>query len=181
MKYLTASRYLEFQQATDERSFRTALADWERASKAYRKYLRSILPKLPKKLARFAERECLHDAILLDGFRGHSKLTLVVKTESPADKRFLLEYSLVEKPRIETHLFPADNCSATASWLYDEIRLEKQRFGHSGPVFSHSILLGDGREITLSFRRFSYSERQPSGIAPPSLGEGAPSFLSRPA
>ena len=178
MNYLTAERYIRLQRATDERALQEAMADWERASDEYREYVKSISPNLPPALVRFFQHVSLHDATLIDDFRSPRKLTIVVKSEAPAEKRFLLEYSLAEDPQVETNVLAPEYRSSSALWLYDEIGLGQPRFAGAGPVFRHSILLGDGRELTLWFSRFDYSERQPGGIASQAITREMPAALS---
>jgi hypothetical protein len=168
MKYFTPDRWLRFQNVDDERALCAAHADWEQALAAYRAELGRALPLLPAELRRFAEGECLHDATLLGDWKSKDCLHLLVKPEPPANDRALLGYVLVEAPRVIFAALPPEQRTAHAGWLYDEIGVEEEGEEATPAVFRHSILLSDGRQITIRFRAFTFGHF-PVGLPGPAM------------
>src|SRR5712675_1067209 len=106
MKHFTPERWLRFQNVEDESALLSAHADWEQALTAYRAEMAQALPLLPADLRRFAEGECLHDALLLGDWQTKGALHLLVRPEPPANDRALLGYALVEAPRVVLAALP---------------------------------------------------------------------------
>jgi hypothetical protein len=171
MRHFTPDRWLRLQDVSDERTFHAAHADWQHALSDYRQELERNRPLLSLQLLRFAEDECLHDAILLADWRGRVRLNLLVQPEQPTERLFLLTYSLVEPARVVSPVLPKEHRSERAVWMYDEIGVE-------GDTFTHSILLGDGREIELRFDRFTFTRPQIGIPDAAALSLGAASVLS---
>src|SRR5437660_6357824 len=73
MKYFTPERWIRFQDPRDKQVFYSAFGEWEHALKSYRRKLRRILRESPNRLKRFAESECLHDAVVLAIWQGRSR------------------------------------------------------------------------------------------------------------
>jgi hypothetical protein len=170
MKHFTPQRWLALQNVDDERSFYSAHRDWEQATAAYRKELERALPRLPADLRRFAQGECLHDATIIAHWQGRSRLSILLRPDAPDDRLFLLVYTLVEPPRVAFPALPPEYRTGQAGWMYDEIGVEEGGDPDSDPVFTHAVLLRDGREIKLRFRRFTYARPQaglPAATPPP--------------
>jgi hypothetical protein len=148
MKYFTPERYLRLGNLHDRQAFLAAHEDWERAIKAYKTRLRTIADKLPAGL-RPLQSIYLHDARVLDIWQGAvSRFTITLQPESDPCKLVVLAYSLVEAPTIVQDVLPADNRSEPIAWLYDELDVE-------GASSLHNILLSNGWEIRLRFRKAS--------------------------
>jgi hypothetical protein len=62
--------------------------------------------------------------------------------------------------------------------MYDEIGVEGSVNGVAEPVFTHAILLSDGREIRLRFNRFTFSQPERGLPAPTPLSVEGFSALS---
>jgi hypothetical protein len=161
MRYFTPERWLELQHVEDEKAFYSAQTNWEQAHSEYCKQLARLLPRLPRSLQRFAKEERLHDATVLADWRGRSRLTLLLHPDQPGSRLFLLNYTLVEPPSIIPTRLPKEYQTEHLLWKYDEIGAEKGGRLRGEPVFTHCILLSDGREIRLRFTRFTFSQRDP--------------------
>jgi hypothetical protein len=112
---------------------------------------------------------CLHDATVLGEWQGRTRLHLLVRPEGGGDRLVLLTYTLAEPPRVTVAALPAELRSPQPVWMYDEVGVERQSprgRASKGPVFTHSILLRDGRELSLRFRRFQMArpEALPSSV-----------------
>jgi hypothetical protein len=160
MKYFTPELLVRFASEDDEVADR-ANDEWERAIKRYRRHYKKIEPHLPEPLRKFHADHCLHDA---DVF-GPAKLSasslpwnvpdvvIVAQNENtvrPEDPHALLflRYVVTEEPVVEIPLRAAYFHEAQPIWLYDEIDLVKPG------VYSHEILLSNGRVVRLKFREF---------------------------
>jgi hypothetical protein len=167
MKYFTPQRFIRFQHVDEEQAFYAAHAEWEQAIEHYRRELAEIRSRLPAALARFAESVSLHDAQLIAIWRTRGRLMLLVRPEPPGDDCFVrLAYTLAGEPNINSSVLPPEYRSERAIWLYDEVTVERTGGVGAAPedVFVHSILLSNGCEITIRFRRFEVS--RPEAVFP---------------
>src|SRR6266478_5959815 len=160
MKYFTPERYLRLGDLNDEQAFLAAQADWEHAVGEYGKHLRRIRERLPAGLVSLIDSVYLHDARVLDMWQGlRSRFTITLQPESVLARFVVLAYSLTELPRFAYGVLPAEVHSEPVAWLYDELGLEQgvaavRRRG--GPrTFTHNILLSNGWEVALRFRKVS--------------------------
>jgi hypothetical protein len=168
MKHFTPQRWIQLQHVEDERAFYAAQAEWQRAVTGYRESIVQAAPRLPPELRQFAQGESLHDATVLGDWRGRSRLCILVRPERPTHHLVLLTYTLVEPPRV-AFVLPAEYRSEGAGWMYDEVGIEEETGPDADPIFTHAILLRDGREIRLRFRRFTYSRPEPGLPLPDAL------------
>jgi hypothetical protein len=185
MKYFTPERFVRLQDLTVERTWRAAALAWEQAGQRYRARLQQVLPRLPSGLRRLLRFTPVHDAEILSISRGRSQLTITLRPAPPAERLVVLRYTLTEPPRINRTALPERCRSRQVQWLYDELDLRpasglaaRGPQGGSGPVFTHAILLSNGWEIQLRFRRLTVS--RPCALLPGPEADGAPA-RSRPA
>jgi hypothetical protein len=176
MKYFTPERWLGLQNTADRHAWAAAQADWERAIETYREELAVAFPYMPDRLRRFAESECLHDATVLSTWLEKKRLEILLYSDPPDGRLFLLVYALAERPRVIPSGIPPEYQTPHQGWMYDEIGVEDG--GPSGQagqsvVFTHAILLSGGWEVRLRFRRFHY--RRPEALLPL---PGVPSLAS---
>jgi hypothetical protein len=82
---------------------------------------------------------------------------------SDPSRLVVLLYNLVEEPKVTSGLLPPDRCREPIEWLYDEFDLDQPE-GPRGlprasgnPTFRHTILLSNGWEVALRFRRIGIS------------------------
>ncbi len=150
MKYFTPELYVEFN------SDNLAVADvadtnWEKATADYRKHIAKIGGRLPGKARELAESLCLHDAVYMGYLKApvpKSSAELAVVAVEKADDVILLIYVLADEPSFGAP-YEADVFSDVAvHWLYDEVDALE-----SG-VFSHDILLSNGRTLSVKFVAF---------------------------
>jgi hypothetical protein len=152
MKYFTAERILRLQDRSQEQAFRAALEDWERALAEYRERWQQVRPELPADLGQLLDTVSLHDARVLDmWWGGRSQCTITLHPESAPSRLLVLTYSLLEPPDVRPDVLPASVRSEPVAWLYDELGFGADPPA-SEPVFTHNILLSDGREVRLRFR-----------------------------
>jgi hypothetical protein len=152
-------------------------AEWELALAQYSSQLQELTPRLKGALARFARRESLHDAQVLDIGTNERRVTILVQEEI-VPNLLSLTYFLVDAPMINRNVLPDEHRSAHTLWLYDEIDIDpemvfnpKLRIQEKAsavsvsvvgkeewkPIFLHSILLSNGWEIRLRFHRLAAS------------------------
>jgi hypothetical protein len=152
MKFFTPARYLRLGNLDDREAFLAAQREWESAIAHYKQHLTRIGAELPTGLQRLVETVYLHDARVLDmWWGGKTRFTITVHPESDPSRLVVLAYSLVAPPEVTPGALPDAVRSEPAAWLYDELDVA----GGSGPegrMFSHDILLSDGREVRLRFR-----------------------------
>jgi hypothetical protein len=162
MKYFTPERLAHLQDHSDEGQFLAALDEWESVLQEYwqqlneiQQRLRVIQPPLPKKLKEFLNyftTMSLHDARVVDMYSGsRSRFRITLHPEFQPECLLVLTYYLDEPPLILADVLPEQLRSEPVSWLYDEVTLEDNK-SRGEPVFHHSILLSDGREVGLCFR-----------------------------
>jgi hypothetical protein len=162
VRFFTPERLVQLQDHSDERRFLAALDDWEAAVAGYWEQLHHIQEALPSGLRHLVNTVALHDARVIDLSRGQrSRLTIILQPESDPSRQVVLAYSLIEPAEIVEDVLPEAARSQPLQWLYDELE-EVQDVGNSsrrerssGRKFLHSILLSNGWEVKLRFRRVS--------------------------
>ncbi len=182
MKYFTPERWLRLQNVDDNRALSAAVEDWERAITAYREELATLLPRLPARLRRFAESECLHDATVVSAWLRKSRLEILLRPEPAGERLYLLAYSLVESPRVRPSGISSEYHTAQECWMYDEVGVEGSELpgeADGKPVFTHSILLNGGWEVTLRFRRFDMLRPEALLPAPGTVEASSPAAISQ--
>jgi hypothetical protein len=150
MKYFTPELYVEFN-SDDPAVADTADADWERATADYRQHLRKIVGRLPGKARELAESTCLHDAVYLGYLKApvpKSSAELAVVAVEKADDVLLLIYVLTEEPSLGPPHGAGVFSDIAVHWLYDEVDATDRG------VFSHDILLSNGRTLSVKFVAF---------------------------
>ncbi len=150
MKYFTPELYVAFN-SDDPSVADQADADWERATADYHQHLHKIGSRLPDKTRELAESTCLHDAVYLGYLKTPVPKTsaeLAVVAVEQADDVLLLIYVLAEEPSFSAP-HRADVFSDIAvHWLYDEVDATDRG------VYSHDILLSNGRTLSVNFVAF---------------------------
>jgi hypothetical protein len=169
MQYFTPQRWIRLQDTSDEQAWSAAFEDWETMVRAYTEGKNRVLDQAPDALREFFEGESLHDGTVLAydlvGNDAHvhrgddSRLTLLVRPDTPADHLVQLVYTLVSPPIVTENVFPSEWCENYPGWMYDEIGVENH-LSATGPsadsVFTHNILLRNGMELFLRFRHFGF-------------------------
>jgi hypothetical protein len=164
MKYFTPKRWMQLQNVHTKNAFYSAHEDWERARTAYRQKLNQVLREFPGRLKRFAASECLHDAMVVAIWQGRSRLSFILRPDPPTEELILLNYAVVAPPKIDSSALPTQYRTKHAAWMYDEIGIEKVKGGED--IFIHNILLSNGSEIAIHFRRFEFSRSKVLLVAP---------------
>jgi hypothetical protein len=162
MKYFTPELLLRFRSLDDEVAD-AADDEWEQAIRRYRRHFKKIRPHLPEAVRKFHDEYCLHDAAVFGPARlsvhtvpwGFQDVVIVAQNRNtlfPEHRNTLmfLQYAATEEPVVETPL-PAEKFpQGQPHWLYDEIDVIEPG------VYSHEILLSDGRVIQLRFRELRF-------------------------
>ena len=158
MKFFTPERYLQLGNLGDEQAFLTAQQQWEEALTAYDKHLQAIRKELPRSLRSLVESVYLHDARVLTMHQIDQEFFITLQPPSDPDRLVVIGYSLVEEPRVEQAVLPAERRREPIEWLYDELTLDRPE-GPRGlpappgkPTLRHNILLSNGWEVKLRFR-----------------------------
>jgi hypothetical protein len=151
MKYFTPELFARTQNLADH----AAVREWERASVAYTTTLTEVSRHLPRSLRRIIEEFHLHDADVLSMSRTGETLAITLQLEPPDNSLLVLTYSLVESPQIDHSALPSEYRAEQPAWLYDEIGLSEP--GAAALLFTHHILLSNGWEVRLKFRKFKLS------------------------
>ena len=127
----------------------------------YEEHLARIRAELPVALRRMVETVYLHDArVLAMSWGGKSRFIITWQPESDPSRLVVLAYSLVAPPQVNEGALPDATRSEPAAWLYDELDAADST-GAQGRVFSHDILLSDGREVQLRFRNVIVTHPMP--------------------
>ena len=151
MKYLTPDRLIRLADLTDESAFLAATEAWEDGLARYRDQLQRIETKLPSGLRRLVETVYLHDAAILEMSRGQrGRFTITLHPESDPARLVTLDYALLEEPSVDENALPDLLRSSPICWFYDELDAE-ERGGET--TFRHDILLSNGWEVRLRFRK----------------------------
>jgi hypothetical protein len=155
MRYFTPERWMKLQHVHTKQAFYSTHEDWERARTAYRQKLNRVLGEFPGRVKRFAESECLHDARVLAIWQGRSRLNFILRPDPPTEELITLTYTLFTSPQIDCHALSSDYRTKHAAWMYDELGIERLKGGDV--AFIHNILLSNGWELAIRFRRFDFS------------------------
>jgi hypothetical protein len=167
MKYFTPQIFVRLQDLRDE----AAIQDWERASSAYAASLGDSLPQFPRSVQRLIREFALHDADVRSMTRSGNVLSITLQPDPPRSTLLVLSYTLIAPPQIDRSALPQEHYSEEAMWLYDEFALDepisspssllpngdRERKNARVPVYIHSILLSNGWEVALKFRKFKLS------------------------
>jgi hypothetical protein len=139
VKYFTPDLYVQCNSPDADEADR-ALSEWQRANKRYLRHYAKIKSQLPESFRFFHDNCCLHDADLFGP-------TWMNKPESGRCKHVALvaqNINTLQPEYLNTHPFGLGQ----SIWLYDELNLVE-----SG-LYSHEIMVSDGRIIRLEFREF---------------------------
>jgi hypothetical protein len=187
MKYFTPQRFLRLQDVRDD----AAIAEWERAVREYASSLAGVLPQLPPPLRRLLKEPPLHDADVLSMTQWKDTLSLTLRPEL-CDEVLVLAYTLVEKPTIHRAALPREHCTEDVTWLYDELGVElvqgqptwltaadRVRGDGRATVWTHAVLLSNGWEVRLRFRKFKWSRPETFLPPPRPAADGPTEMLTR--
>jgi hypothetical protein len=171
MKFFIPELYVRFGSPDDDVAL-PAHEEWERVIRRYRRHYKKIEAQLPLMLRKFHGEQCLHDADVFAPailpanapWNGREVVIIAqqVNTLFPefVNTLAILQYSIAAEPVIEVPLQADVFRKVQPIWLYEEVDVIKPG------VFSHEILISDGRVIKLLFRDFNYH------IAPLCLPKG---------
>ncbi|HKI30779.1 MAG TPA: hypothetical protein VKA46_02725 [Gemmataceae bacterium] len=165
MKYFTPKLFVRLQDVHDE----AAIHDWERAARKYASSLTDVLPHLPTSLRQVLKEWPLHDADVLSMTRLKDTLSITLRPELSGEL-LVLSYTLIEAPTFNRAALPREHCTEQVLWLYDELGFElvsgppswltaadRERGDGRATVCTHRILLSNGWEVALKFRKFKLS------------------------
>jgi len=176
VKFFTSQRLVRLQDRSNKGKFAAALEDWERAAHAYRQHLLRVRHELPGELQQLIDAIPLHDARVLDmWWGGRTHFTITLQPESDPLRLVVLTYSLMEPPAIQQDVLPESIRSEPIAWLYDELDLGTNAARRT-QAFLHRILLSDGREVDLHFRKVTV--KKPIPVVPASPLLATPSQVS---
>ncbi len=163
MKYFTPELYVRFGSLDDDTAD-AANDEWEEAIKRYEKHYKKIEELLPRDLQKFHKEQCLHDAdfegpVMIQPFSlpGSPRFAMIaakqINTLIPEflNTTAVLFYEVTEDPVIERPVEAPVFRSTQPIWQYEEVDLIEPG------LFSHEILVSDGRVIKIRFRDFHYS------------------------
>ena len=168
MRYFTPELFVRLQDLTD----RNAPQEWDSAAERYTAALQETLPRLPLAVRKLARHPLLHDAEVLCISQARDNLSITLQPELSDGRLIVLSYTLVEDPRINRAAIPAPYQTEYVAWLHDEFGLGEpaprqpsgRRRNAQGngavPVYRHDILLSNGCELSLGFRRFRITRPQ---------------------
>lgn len=161
MKFFTPELYVQGN-SSDEDLLDEAAAEWERRIKRYRRHYKKFEAELPLMLRRFHDEQCLHDAdVFAPAYLPRNapwngrEVVIIAQQVNTLFAEYIntlaiLQYSITAAPIIDIPMQSKVFNSTQPIWLYDEIdRIE-------AGVFSHEILISDGRVIKLLFSDFTY-------------------------
>jgi hypothetical protein len=175
MKYFTPELYVQGNLENADQVDQAEMA-WEQAIQRYREHCRTIEPHFPDALRKFHQELCLHDAdvfgpayLPLGSLPGNARAVVIVAQQVNTllpefhNTLAILQYGIVAEPVVEVPVQSGIFQTSHATWLYDELDLIEPG------VFSHEILLSDGRVVKLRFRDFQYQIApliSPTGVGP---------------
>jgi hypothetical protein len=135
----------------------------DRASEEYNRRWAEIKPLMPPTVVRFYEEQFLHDADVFAPARlsatgpspAGGEVIIVAQQintlNAPThDTLIFLHYAVTAEPRIEIPVRSRVFDPVQPIWLFDEFDMVEPG------VFTHSILVSDGRVIVIPFRDFHY-------------------------
>jgi hypothetical protein len=189
MNYFTPQRFVRLQNLRDE----AGLREWDQAASEYAVALAEALPQFPKQLRRLVKEFPLHDADVRSITRKGDVLSITLHPDPPGKNLLILSYTLIEPPTINHSALPREYCTEQASVLYDELALaepvvgppswlapeDRDRPGARAPVYTHDLLLSNGWEVFLKFRKSDLSFREALLPAPAPAEENEEESLAR--
>jgi hypothetical protein len=155
MKYLLPQLYVDFN-SPDPSIAEEADAAFDQADALARRQWQEIKKYFPANVVRFAEEQLLHDADVLTPARlANGEIILVAQQANTLSADFLntlifLHYVPAKEPTVEIPVVSSVFNRTQPHWLWDEFDLVEPG------VFTHSILISDGRVVTIYFRDFHY-------------------------
>jgi hypothetical protein len=159
MRYFTPELFVRGNSADDDVVDQVE-EEWEQATRRYRRHYKRIEPHLPESLRRFCAEQCLHDAdvfapALVSAVPYGREVVIVaqqINTVLPETVNTLaiLTYTVTADPVVEVPVTSNVFNKTQPIWLYDEVDLVEPG------VFTHAILISDGRVVKLRFREFRY-------------------------
>ena len=162
MNYFTPELYVQGN-SDDEDVLDQTEAAWEKAIKRYRRHYKKIEPHLPPELRKFHDEQCLHDADVFGPARmplyslpwNSRDVIIIAQQVNTLFPEFLntlaiLQYAVTAEPVVEVPVKSDVFHPGQPIWLYDEVDLVEPG------VFSHEILISDGRVVKIQFREFRY-------------------------
>jgi len=161
MKFFTPELYVRFGSSDDDVAL-PAHEEWEQVIKRYRRHYKKIETQLPLALRKFHDEQCLHDADLFapailpaNAPWNGPEVVIVAQQVNTLFPEFIntlaiLQYTITTDAVVEVPLQAEIFRKVQPIWLYDEVDVVEPG------VFSHEILVSDGRVIKLRFRDFNY-------------------------
>jgi hypothetical protein len=161
MKYFLPELYVQLNSPDDDLADAAEEAI-DRAGEQYNRRWAEIRSQFPPAAVRFAEEQNLHDADVFTparfagpDFPLGGDVVLVAQQVNTLYAEFIntlafLCYTAVGEPRLEIPVRSPVFRAGQPIWLYDELDLV------APGVFTHRILLSDGRVVTINFRDFRY-------------------------
>lgn len=161
MKFFTPELYVQFNSKNDDVALE-AHEEWERCVKRYRRHYKKIEARLPPMFRRFHDEQCLHDAdVFAPAFLPRNapwngqEVVIVAQQINTLFVEYIntlaiLQYTITTAPIIETPLASSVFHKGQPNWLYDEVDVVE------AGVYSHEILISDGRVIKVQFSDFTY-------------------------
>lgn len=162
MKYFLPELYVQLNSPD------VALADAaeeaiDRAAERYNRRWEEIKSRLPSQVVQFYEEQDLHDADVLAPAKISDSgspwktgdVVLVAQQmrtaiEESLNALLFLHYAIVEEPQVRIPICSEVFSEVQRTWLYDEFDIE------GSGVYTHSILVSDGRVLKIFFREFDY-------------------------
>jgi hypothetical protein len=161
LKFYSPELYVEAQSQDDDVLDRHE-AEMERLGRRYKRYYRRIKAKLPLRLRQFHDEQCLHDAdvfapaLLPMSAPWDGQQAIIVAQQINTlfaeyiNTLAILQYTITSPPVVEVALDLPLCKRVQPIWLYDEVDVVEPG------VFSHEILISDGRVVKLLFSDFNY-------------------------
>jgi hypothetical protein len=161
MKFFPPELHVRFASADDAVALE-AHEEWERQVKRYNRHYKKIEAQLPLKLRLFHTEQCLHDADVFapallprNAPWNGQEVVIVAQQINTLFPEFvntlaILQYTITAPPVVEVPVQSPVFKKVQPIWLHDEVDIVEPG------VFSHEILISDGRVIKLLFSDFTY-------------------------
>ncbi len=162
MKYLRPELYVQFN-SSDEGLAPKAQEAFDLADEQARQHWQRIQARLPPVVVQFGEEVLMHDALVFGpawasgpDAEGAGEVVIVASMfgtlDPPHDDTLLfLHYRVPDEPHVEIPVPSGVFNRVQPHWIWDEFDLIES------DLFAHSILISDGRVVTIRFREFRYS------------------------
>jgi hypothetical protein len=157
MKYFTPILYAAMQDFSSDAAMNSADAAWEAAGNNYNRHLSEIGPALAAVTDQFG-KILLHDAVVQSMSRAGEQFTIVLQADIPPRDVVTIRYELSGEPRIEMHEMPTACRSTVLQFECDEFDVIEEG---GQRCFLHSILFGNGCEVTLRFHTVQVTLARP--------------------